>query len=98
MGSARLERRIVDLQRQIERARDRAAVLAEQCSVWRDMYDNARIRSLVAETPLAERESADLARQVDLANAALAKLRDDIRDLELTRDRLFENWHPEVTT
>lgn len=66
------------------------AVAEEQCQVLAEQADEARLRSLVSETPIAEREHREAARHAD----AMARHRDEVRqaisDLERTQDELLD--------
>ena len=54
-----LERRIRDVHARLVRAREELAVLDEQLAVVADAAEDARLRSLVSETPLATHEYAE---------------------------------------
>ena len=58
--------------RRLVRVREELAVLDEQLAVLTDTADDARIRSLVSETPLAGHEYADAQRSADAANRGRA--------------------------
>ena len=64
-------------------------MLDEQLAVLNDAADDARIRSLVSETPLAGHEYADAQRSADAANRARVALVDTIGDLERRQDELL---------
>jgi predicted nucleic acid-binding Zn-ribbon protein len=83
-----LERRIRDLQRRVRAAREDLAVLDEQIETLGEEAEDARVRSLVAETPLSERESADAHRHLELARRAAA-LRAELDQCVADRDRLL---------
>jgi hypothetical protein len=80
MHRALLERRIRDVHARLVRAREDLAVLDEQLAVVMESADEARVRSLVAETPLAAHEHSEAAR------AALATT---VTDLEHRQDELL---------
>ncbi|MDE3008491.1 MAG: hypothetical protein KGJ10_01075 [Acidobacteriota bacterium] len=94
MGSRMLKRRLDDVQRQLGVARESLHVLEEQVAVWNDALDDARIRSLVSETPLQTREYDDLARHVQAANKELERRSREVRDLVSARDELLREWTP----
>ena len=89
MRQATAERRIRDLQRRIRHAREELAVLEEQIAALTDDAEEARVRWLVAETPLAEKESADAHRHLELAQRAATQLRAELAQCMAERDRLL---------
>jgi hypothetical protein len=65
------------------------AVLDEQLVVLNDTAEDARIRSLVSETPLAGHDYADAQRSADAANRGRAALLAMIDELERRQDELL---------
>ncbi|MGH9019810.1 MAG: hypothetical protein ACRDV0_02185 [Acidimicrobiales bacterium] len=93
--SPRLQRRhLEDVQRRLGAARESLAILEEQVAVWNDALDDARIRSLVSETPLQTAEYSELSRHVLVANAEMQRRRADVRSLMAERDELLREWTP----
>ena len=84
-----LERRIRDVHTRLVRAREELAVLDEQMTVVQDSADEARVRALVSETPLASREHDEASRHADAMVRAREALRKTIADLEDRRDELL---------
>lgn len=89
MRQEAMERQIRELQVRIREARARLAVLLEQIDALADDAEEARVRWLVAETPLAERESADAHRHLELARRAADTLHAEIAQLAADRDRFL---------
>lgn len=87
MRQAALERRIRELQLRVRTARDELAILVEQIDTLAEDAEDARVRWLVAETPLAEKESSDARRHLELAQRAAATLRSEIDQCIADRDR-----------
>jgi chromosome segregation ATPase len=87
---SRIERRLFDVAARLERARAELRVLDEQLAALSEAADEARLRALVSETPLAEREFDEARRHA----AALARSRDalaaTIASLERTQDELLD--------
>ena len=54
-----VERRLLEVHARLVRARQELAVAEEQLDVFLETADEARIRSLVSETPLADRDWQD---------------------------------------
>jgi len=71
------------------RAREELAVLEEQLEVFLETADEARIRSLVSETPLADRDWHDAQRHAE----AMVRSRDSatarVAELERAQDELL---------
>lgn len=84
-----VERSLRDVHGRLVKARQELAVLDEQLSVLADAADDARIRSLVAETPLAGVDFHDAQRHADAAARARAVLVASIGELEHRRDELL---------
>jgi hypothetical protein len=94
MHRALLERRIRDVHARLVRAREDLAVLDEQLAVVLESADEARVRSLVAETPLAAHEHSEAARHADAMSKARAILAGTVSDLELRQDELLADVVP----
>jgi 6-phosphogluconate dehydrogenase (decarboxylating) len=84
-----LERRIRDVHTRLVRAREELAVLNEQLAVVQESADEARVRALVSETPLASQEHNEAARHVDAMVRAGDAVRKAIDDLERRQDELL---------
>lgn len=94
MGARLHKRRLEDLQRRLMAARESLSVLEEQVQVWNDALDDARIRSLVSETPLQQQEYSELSRHVVAANAEMQRRSAEVRSLMSERDELLREWKP----
>ena len=90
----KIERRLEDLHRRLMAARESLAVLQEQVQVWNDALEDARIRSLVSETPLQQQEYDELSRHVAVANAEMHRRSQEVRTLIAERDELLREWKP----
>ncbi len=89
MRRSLVERSLRDVHGRLVRVREELAVLDEQLAVLNDAADDARIRSLVSETPLAGHEYADAQRSADAANRGRAALLTMIDELERRQDELL---------
>ncbi len=89
MHRALLERRIRDTHARLVRAREELAVLDEQLVVVRESLDEARVRALVSETPLATQEHNDAARHAEAMERAREALNRTVLDLEQRQDELL---------
>jgi chromosome segregation ATPase len=90
MSRRQVERRLRDVSGQLRALRDDLRITEEQLVQLTDEADDARIRALVSETPLAEREHRQAGRHAE----ALRKHRDDvvarISALEADQDALLD--------
>jgi hypothetical protein len=86
-----VERRIRDLHERLVRARQELAVLNEQYEVVSDAAEEARLRSLVSETPLAAHEYAEAQRHADAMARARDALVSTVTELEQRRDELLQH-------
>jgi hypothetical protein len=89
MHRALLERRISDTHARLVRARGELAVLDEQLTVVLESADEARVRALVSETPLATHEHGEAARHADAMVRAREALQKTVADLERRQDELL---------
>ncbi len=64
MSRASIERRLGDLSHELSAAREELRVLEEQCRHFAAVADDARLRAMVSETPLATREHDEAAKTV----------------------------------
>ncbi|MGH9018381.1 MAG: hypothetical protein ACRDY1_11590 [Acidimicrobiales bacterium] len=95
MRRSLVERSLRDVHTRLVRARQELAVLDEQLLVFTDTADDARIRSLVSETPLAGHEYASAQRHADAAMGERARLLATVADLERRQDELLGQLVPE---
>ncbi|MEX2659377.1 MAG: hypothetical protein WD232_06750 [Acidimicrobiales bacterium] len=74
MPRSLLERRLADVGDRLKALREELGVVDEQLAAFVDTADDARLRALVSETPLAGREHTEARRHAD----AMAGHRDDL--------------------
>ena len=93
-----LERRLLSLSGEISSLKAEVAILDEQLAFQQNVMEDTRVRALVAETPLADREfrvaSDDLRRIQRVTEDARTRLRALLED----QDRLLGELLPEVST
>jgi hypothetical protein len=85
-----VERRIREVHDRLVKARQELAVLNEQYAVVSDAAEDARLRSLVSETPLAAHEYGEVRRHADAMTRARDALIANISDLERRREELLQ--------
>lgn len=91
-----IERRLVDVSDRLRRVRDELRVSEEQALFFEEEADDARLRALVSETPLAERESRDARRHAENLARHRDSLRQAIAELEGERDALLDRMASEL--
>ena len=89
VGPRSQKRHLEDVQRRLMGARESLRVLEEQVTVWNEALDDARIRSLVSETPLVTAEYNELSKHVVAANAEMIRRSNEVQSLAAERDRLL---------
>jgi hypothetical protein len=90
MSRALIERRLFDISQRLRSARDEMAVIEEQLAALTEAADEARIRSLVSETPLAHREHTEAQRHVDAMIRTRRTVQASIDDMRASQDQLLD--------
>lgn len=90
MSRSSIERQLRDVAAKSRRLRGDLAVVDEQLLQLTEEADEARIRSLVSETPLAEREHHEAQRHLDVIRRHRETLVCDLADLERVQDDLLD--------
>ena len=90
MSRALIERRLFDVAQRLRRAREELAVIDEQLEVLNDAAEEARVRSLVSETPLAQREYIEAQRHADAMARSRAVVAGPIAEMSVTQDELLD--------
>ncbi len=87
---------MADVADRLKRLRADLEVSEEQCLHFEDLADDARLRALVSETPGAERQHRDAARQSEAMDRHRARLREEIRILEQQQDDLLDRFYSDA--
>mgnify|MGYP006286687693 FL=1 len=95
MAKTLLERRLVDVSDRLKRLRAECAVAEEQCAFLTAEADDARIRALVSETPLADAEAQETRRHAEAQARHRDGLRRAITELERELDLLLDRMAAE---
>ena len=90
MSRSLIERRLTDVTERLRRARQELALLDEQLVALSDAADDARIRALVSETPLADKEHHEAQRHADAMARSRASVQAAIAELERAQDELLD--------
>ncbi len=97
MSRSILERRLADTTERIKQLRADLRVADEQLAHFADEADDARIRSLVSETPLAEKEHRDAAKHADAMRRHRTAVLEEIQQLEAIQDDLLDRLVAELS-
>ena len=90
MSRSLIERRLVDVSQRLKRAREELAVADEQLAFFVEAADEARLKALVAETPVADREHHEAQKHADAMNRTRASVATTIAKLEREQDELLD--------
>jgi hypothetical protein len=90
MSRSLIERRLREASSRLKRAREELAVIEEQLAFLADAADEARLRALVSETPLANREYQDAQRHADAMDRSRRAVLASIAELQLAQDQLLD--------
>lgn len=90
MSRTLLERRLAELTDELAARRRELRVAEEQLAQFAEEADDARLRSLVSETPLAEREYRDAQRHADAMSRHRSEVAESIARIERTQDELLD--------
>lgn len=92
MSRASIERRLRSVAQQLVSAREDLSVTEEQLRQLAGEADDARLRALVSETPLAEREHRKASRHADRLRQHRDRLATKIGALERDQDALLDQF------
>lgn len=90
MSRAILHRRLVDVSERLKRQRSELAVTEEQAAFLEGEAEEARLRALVSETPLADAEARDARQQADVMIRYRDSLLVQIARLQHEQDDLLD--------
>jgi hypothetical protein len=90
VSRALIERRLMDVAERLRRAREELAVIDEQLEVLNDAADEARVRSLVSETPLAQREYVEARRHAAAMARSRSVVAGSVAELSVAQDDLLD--------
>ena len=85
-----VERRLTDIAGRLHALREELSVIDEQFVQLADEADDTRLRSLMSETPLADREFRDAQRHADAMSRRRADVVEAIERLEVRQDELLD--------
>ena len=91
-----LQRHLVDVSDRLKRLRAELAVTDEQCAFFESEAEDARLRSLVSETPVAEAEAREFRRHADAQGRHRDSLRRAVGELEAEQNALLDRMAAEM--
>jgi hypothetical protein len=95
MSRSLVERKLLEVSERLKQLRAELELTDEQLMHFTDEADNARLRSLVSETPLADREHHDAQRHADAMGRHRAEVLSSIDQLERRQDELLDRLSAE---
>jgi hypothetical protein len=90
MARRLVERRLIDVGDRLKKLRHELAVADEQLLHFADEADDARLRALVSETPVSERDFRDAQRHAELMRRSRDEMVAEIATLEKNQDELLD--------
>jgi chromosome segregation ATPase len=90
MSRSLVERRLFDVAARLKSLREELGVADEHLAQLADEADDARLRALVSETPLAEQEHREAQKHADAMQRHRATVVAEIEQLERTQDALLD--------
>jgi hypothetical protein len=84
-----VERRLLDVHARLVRARQELAVAEEQLDLFLETAEEARIRALVSETPLADRDWQEAQRHAEAMTRGRENASARVAELERAQDELL---------
>ena len=92
MSKSSVERRLGQVAERLHKLRGELAVSSEQLAHLADAADDARLRALVSEAPLADHDRRQAERHADAMRRHRAKVEAEIAKLERDQDELLDRF------
>lgn len=90
-----VERKLSESAERLRQLRAELSVVDEQLAFLNDAADDARLRAMVSETPMADREHREAQKHADAMARHRAQLATQIGELERSQDELLERLFAE---
>lgn len=90
MSRSWIERKLFEVAERLRALREELGVVDEQLAVLEEAADDARLRALVSETPLAGREHTEARRHADAMARHRADVVSQLAELEKSQDELLD--------
>ncbi|HEV3225488.1 MAG TPA: hypothetical protein VGZ52_01590 [Acidimicrobiales bacterium] len=90
-----VERKLMEVSDRLKQLRAELVITDEQLLQFAETADDARLRALVSETPLADREHHEAQRHADAMSRHRAEVQSTIDQLERRQDELLDRLSAE---
>jgi hypothetical protein len=90
MSRSLVERRLSEVGTRLKQLRKELSVSEDQLALLAETADDLRLRALMSETPLAEKEHREAQRHADAMLQHRAEVLEGIAKLEQTQDELLD--------
>lgn len=90
-----MERKLSEAAGRLRQLRTELGVVDEQMAFLTDAADDARLRAMVSETPMADKEHREAQKHADAMGRHRAQLVTQIAELERSQDELLERLFAE---
>lgn len=97
MSRRQVERRLREVGQRLQKLREELQIADEQLLHLSEAADDARLRALVSETPVAEREHREAARHAESMRTHRAGVAAEIARLEVSQDELLDRLVAETS-
>ena len=95
MSRSLVERKLVEVSERLKQLRAELSVTDEQFAHLADAADDARLRALVSETPVADREHREAQKHATAMDRHRTEVRARIEQLERRQDELLDQLSAE---
>jgi len=92
-----VERKLSEAAERLRQLRAELGVVDEQLAFLVDAADDARLRAMVSETPMADREHREAQKHADATTRHRTELVSQIDELERSQDELLERLFAETS-
>jgi hypothetical protein len=91
-----VERKLSEAAERLRQLRTELGVVDEQLAFLTDAADDARLRAMVSETPMADKEHREAQKHADAMTRHRSQLVSQIGELEKAQDELLERLFAEI--
>lgn len=91
-----VERKLSEAAERLRQLRSELGVVDEQLAFLTDAADDARLRAMVSETPMADKEHREAQKHADAMIRHRSQLVTQIGELEKAQDELLERLFAEI--
>lgn len=92
-----VERKLSEASERLKRLRAELQVAEEQLASLADAADEARLRAMVSETPIADKEHREAQKHADAMARHRRELAEQIKELEASQDELLDRLVTELS-